>query len=92
MTAAVDPHDFPTMEITFGPPSKTGALAARSFSAAKQRCSQSPSSPLTGHSSDRQPPLPGEWQQVRQSTERNRGHRPRGGSPLRETHSSLRGG
>ena len=27
MTAAVDPHDFPTMEITLGPPSKTGALA-----------------------------------------------------------------
>jgi len=27
MTSAVDPHDFPTMEITLGPPNKTGALA-----------------------------------------------------------------
>ena len=27
MTSAVDPHDFPTMEITIGPPSKDGALA-----------------------------------------------------------------
>ena len=27
MTSAVDPHDFPTMEIMLGPPSKTGALA-----------------------------------------------------------------
>ena len=27
MTSAVDPHDFPTMEITLGPPSKNGALA-----------------------------------------------------------------
>lgn len=27
MTSAVDPHDFQTMEITLGPPSKTGALA-----------------------------------------------------------------
>jgi hypothetical protein len=27
MTSAVDPHDFPTMEITIGPPNKTGALA-----------------------------------------------------------------
>jgi hypothetical protein len=26
MTAAVDPHDFTIMEITLGPPSKTGAL------------------------------------------------------------------
>ena len=26
MTSAVDPHDFPTMEITIQPPSKTGAL------------------------------------------------------------------
>jgi anti-sigma-K factor RskA len=26
MTSAVDPHDFPTMEITIGPPTKTGAL------------------------------------------------------------------
>lgn len=26
MTSAVDPRDFPTMEITIGPPSKTGAL------------------------------------------------------------------
>jgi hypothetical protein len=27
MTSAVDPHDFPTMEITIGPPNKDGALA-----------------------------------------------------------------
>ena len=27
MTSAVDPRDFPTMEIRIGPPSKTGALA-----------------------------------------------------------------
>jgi hypothetical protein len=27
MTSAVDPHDFPTMEITLGRPSKTGALS-----------------------------------------------------------------
>ena len=27
MTSAVDPHDFPTMEITIGPPDNTGALA-----------------------------------------------------------------
>ena len=27
MTSAVDPHDFPTMEITLGPPGKYGALA-----------------------------------------------------------------
>jgi anti-sigma-K factor RskA len=27
MTSAVDPHDFPTMEITIGPPSKDGSLA-----------------------------------------------------------------
>jgi len=27
MTSAADPRDFPTMEITIGPPSKTGALA-----------------------------------------------------------------
>ena len=27
MTSAVDPHDFRTMEITLGPPSKNGALA-----------------------------------------------------------------
>jgi hypothetical protein len=27
MTSAVDPHDFPTMEITLGPPNKNGALA-----------------------------------------------------------------
>jgi hypothetical protein len=27
MTSAVDPHDFPTMEITIGPPTKTGARA-----------------------------------------------------------------
>ena len=27
MTSAVDPHDFPTMEVTIGPPSKDGALA-----------------------------------------------------------------
>ncbi len=27
MTSAADPHDFRTMEITIGPPSKTGALA-----------------------------------------------------------------
>jgi hypothetical protein len=27
MTSAVDPHDFRTMEITVGPPDKTGALA-----------------------------------------------------------------
>jgi anti-sigma-K factor RskA len=28
MTSAADPHDFSKMEITLGPPSKTGALAA----------------------------------------------------------------
>jgi hypothetical protein len=27
MTSAVDPHDFPTMEITIGPPTRTGARA-----------------------------------------------------------------
>jgi hypothetical protein len=27
MTSAVDPHDFPTMEITIGPPSQDGSLA-----------------------------------------------------------------
>ena len=27
MTSAVDPHDFPTMKITIGPPNKDGALA-----------------------------------------------------------------
>lgn len=27
MTSAVDPHDFPTMEVTIGPPSTDGALA-----------------------------------------------------------------
>jgi hypothetical protein len=27
MTSAVDPHDFPTMEITIQPPSNNGALA-----------------------------------------------------------------
>ena len=27
MTSAVDPRDFPTMEVTIGPPSKDGSLA-----------------------------------------------------------------
>ena len=27
MTSAADPHDFRTMEITLGPPSKNGELA-----------------------------------------------------------------
>jgi hypothetical protein len=27
MTSAVDPRDFRRMEITFGPPSKTGAFS-----------------------------------------------------------------
>jgi hypothetical protein len=29
MTAAVDPHDFTVMEITLGPPTKTGALQGK---------------------------------------------------------------
>ena len=29
MTSAVDPHDFPTMEITIGAPSRDGALPSR---------------------------------------------------------------
>ena len=29
MTSAVDPHDFPTMEITIGPPNNTGALSGK---------------------------------------------------------------